>query len=394
MTLLTIAGKDVLLLLRDKKALVTLVGTPLILTLILGMAFSSMWSSDLPPSLILWINGDSGGYGDILFDEVLIMEGIREWTRTEEAAGREEAMDRVRRGEATVLIEIPAGFSQDLARGRAEITVVGDPGSSIRANIITQIVEHFAAELSSRAVIHSALHNIGVPLPPADIEAALASLQLRARVDDGFEPAQQESTPIPMDYYAAGMGVMYLLFTVTHGASTFLRERETYTLARMYQSPARPWHIGSGKFVGIFAIAMLQMLAVIVFSRLVFNVNWGNWLGVAALTAAAAFAASGIGLLIAAVSRSHSGASALGTLIVLPMSVLGGSMVPLFALPEIIRALSRLTVNGWAMDGYVRLMFEGAGPSGILTHLLALIAAGLALIAVAGTILSRKGVTP
>lgn len=391
MKLFTIAWKDILLLWRDKRALLTLVGTPLILTFILGIAFSSMWNSSTPPSRILYLNQDQGQYGTMLFEEVFALEGIREWVVLEPVTDKAEALERVRRGQATAFILVPLNFSSSLSRGSSEILVAGDPGSSIRANIITQIVQRFAAELSTRIIIQSALDQ---PLSPDQVEAALLALSLEVRVEDGFTPVEQQGIPVAMDYYAAGMGVMYLLFTVSQGASSFLRERETLTLARMYQSPAPPWQIGAGKFIGLFATAFTQMTAVILFSTFVFRVNWGNPTGVMLLTGAAAFAASGLGLMIAALSKTASAAGALGTMIVLPSSVLGGSMMPLFALPPVVRTLSKFTVNGWAMDGYIRLMFEGAGPVQILQPSLVLLAGGLGLIIIAGSVLARKGVTP
>jgi len=188
------------------------------------------------------------------------------------------------------------------------------------------------------------------------------------------------------------MGVMYLLFTVSHGAGTFLKEREMNTLARMYQTPVQGWEIGAGKFAGIFITASLQITAVIIFAGVVYGVAWGDPLGVAALSATAVFAASGIGLLIAAVSKSPAAADALGTAVVLPMAVMGGSMIPLFAMPPVMRSLSKVTVNGWALDGYVRLMFEGAGVADLLSHMLVLLGMGVLFILLSGFLLSRKGV--
>lgn len=391
MNLFSIAGKDLLLLFRDRKALLTLIGTPLILTFILGIAFSSMWNSSTPPSRILFINQDQGQFGAMLFDEVFLLEGIKEWVVLEEVSARTEALEQVRRGQATVFIEIPTDFSESLTDSTAQIRVFGDPGSSIRANVITQIVQRFGAEISTRVVIQAALNQA---ISPLQIEEALGAVALAVRVEDGFTPQESGGVPVAMDYYAAGMGVMYLLFTVSQGASAFLRERDTFTLARMYQSPARPWQIGGGKFLGLFLTALAQMSAVIIISTLLFRVNWGNLPGVFILTAAAAFAASGLGLMIAAVSKTPSAAGALGTMIVLPSSVLGGSMIPLFELPPVVRLLSKFTVNGWAMDGYIKLMFEGAGPREIALPGLTLFLGGLVLVAISGLILSRKGVTP
>ena len=65
---------------------------------------------------------------------------------------------------------------------------------------------------------------------------------------------------------------------------------------------------------------------------------------------------------------------------------------PRGALPPLVRTLSKLTINGWALDGYVRLMFEGATFTDILGHMAILAAFGVVLIAVAGRLLARKGV--
>ncbi len=390
MHLFTIAKKDVLLLIRDRKALLTLVGTPLILTFILGMAFQGMWSAETPPARVLWINEDEGEFGDILFSDVLTMEGVREWVRLEQAQDRQDAREQVQRGRATAYIEVPQGFSQSVREGEGRIIVVGDPASSIRANMIPRVVQRFATELSSRTIIYQALGEHQVTLPIEEIELELEQVEISARIEDGFDQRSSE-VPIPMDYYAAGMGVMYLLFTVSHGAGTFLREREAYTLHRMYQAPLLGWEIGAGKFTGIFLTACLQLTAVIVFSHLVYGVAWGDPLGVAALTVTAAFGASGIGLVIAALSKTQSAADALGTAVVLPLAVLGGSMMPLFAMPPVMRTLSKLTVNGWALEGYVRLMFEKGSINDLLPHLGVLVGMGIGFVVLASLLFSRRG---
>ncbi len=393
--LIAIAGKDVRLLLRDRRALLTLIGTPLILTFILGMAFSAMWDTGLPNSLVLWLNGDPGGYGDLLFSQILTPESVGDWIQMEQATDPEAALERVRAGEATAFVWVPEGFSRQVEAGAGTISVAGDPASSIRAATVTGIVSRFAAEVSARAVIHRSLASLGLQAEPDQVEAALLGASLDAIVSDGFDPEPEgQQVLVPLDYYAAGMAVLYLLFTVSRGGSAFVVERQANTLARMHQSPTPSWQIATGKLGGIFATAMIQLLAVILLSRLIFGVSWGDPLGVVVLAAAAAFAASGIGLLIAAVSRTHSAAGALGTAIVLPMAVLGGSTIPLFAMPPIIRSISRLTVNGWAMDGFVRLMFEGAGVSDLMTHVLTLALAGCGLLVAAGLLLARRGVQP
>ena len=67
-------------------------------------------------------------------------------------------------------------------------------------------------------------------------------------------------------------------------------------------------------------------------------------------------------------------------------------MMPLFAMPPAVRTLSRLTINGWALDGFSRIMFEGAKLGDVALNCLTLLAAGTALLLVGGITLGRKGV--
>ncbi len=393
MSIIHIAAKDLRLLLRDRKALLTLIGTPLILTFVLGTALANMWSADTPASIVLWINEDRGALGDILISDVFTLPGIQEWVQLEEVADRAEALKRVQQGKATILMTVPANFSEEVAAGNAALSVYRDPGSSIRADAITQIAQRFAMELSARRAVFSALGQQGVPPDPQLVEQALAAVALRVQPKNAAgEVGTAPRDYAPMDYYAASMGVMYLLFAVSHGATTFLREREGGTLARMYQSPVAPWSILGGKFIGIFLVALAQISGVVVFSRLVYGVNWGNPAASASLILASVTAASGLGVLIAAVSKTAAAADALGTMIVLPMSVLGGSMMPLFAMPAAVRALSRLTINGWALEGFTRIMFENATVGDVLFNCLVLVAAGLVMLVLGGFTLRRKGV--
>ncbi|UNC90730.1 ABC transporter permease [Candidatus Contubernalis alkaliaceticus] len=399
MTLFWIAFKDIILLLKDKKALLTLMATPLILTLILGMALGSLWSNETPPSRIYYSNQDEGALGSMLFDEIFALPELAARFNLEEINDQEKAREQVQRGEAVALINIPADFSSSLAEGKStQISVLGDPGSSIRVQIVQSVVERFAAEVSARQVIYETLAETASLGHPPDsllnpetglqetadlVEEVFSSVEIGVSFEDGFVRAPSTTGPQAIDYYAAGMGVMYLLFTVSHGATRFLQERHDKTLARMLQSPTPHWQIAGGKFLGIFLMGLLQFGVIIAVSTLIFGVYWGNPLGVAMLTVTAAFAATGVGLVIAASVKTSESASAVGTFVVLSMAALGGSMFPTFAMPPWMQALTKITINGWAMDGFVMLMFSEVGPESVLLHSAVLTGAGIILCAFA-----------
>ncbi len=399
MVLFWIALKDLVLLLKDKKALMTLLATPLILTLILGMSLGSLWTTEIPPSLVYYSNEDEGDLGTMLFEEIFTLPELTDRFDLQEVFSIDEAREQVQRGEAVAFIHIPADFSSTLAAGDStQISILGDPGSSIRVQIVESVVDRFAAEVSARQVIYESLGEAAAQaeLPPSEwawadqVEETLSGIEITAFFQDGFERVPSAAGPQAMDYYAAGTGVMYLLFTVNHGANRFLQERQNKTLARMLQSPANRWYITGGKFLGIYLMGLLQFMVIIVVSTLLFRVDWGNPLGVALVTLGATFAATGVGLVIAASAKTAESASAVGTFVVLFMAALGGSMFPTFLMPAWMQTLAKITINGWAVEGFFKLMFSGGGPEVVFVHFAVLTGAGILLCIYAGHRLARE----
>lgn len=388
---LQIALKDLLLLLKDRKSLATLLITPLALTLILGLALGSMWGAETPPSTVLYSNEDEGEWGAILFEEVFTVPELEEKFQLQQATDLEEAGKAVQRGEATALIHIPSEFSSEIAGGgETGVVLHGDPGSTIRVQIIEAVVNRYAAEVSSRRVIYEALGERGMmdPVTRERVEDVLAAMEVELLVEDGSD--RDTFDPVAIDYYAAGMGIMYLLFTATTGAQRFIEERRDKTLDRMLQMPVSLWQITLGKFTGIFLTGLFQISVIIVASTLLFGVYWGNPLGVAMLSAGAVCGATGIGLLIASFARTPETADSAGTFVVLAMSAIGGSMFPVSAMPPFMQYLSNITLNHWAMEGFTKLMFGGGGPEAVLPYAGILVAGGIVLSIIAGARLARE----
>jgi len=124
-----------------------------------------------------------------------------------------------------------------------------------------------------------------------------------ARSSITLENVTSEGSPVEFDilaYFAPGMALMFLMYTVTYGALSLLFENRNGTLARMLISPTRVSDVLGGKVTGIFLTAVLQLLILIGGTSLLFRLEWGNPLAVIALVLAASFAATGWGMILAA----------------------------------------------------------------------------------------------
>jgi ABC-2 type transport system permease protein len=83
----------------------------------------------------------------------------------------------------------------------------------------------------------------------------------------------------------------------------------------------------------------------------------------------------------ASISPTPASADIIGNLGILLMAVLGGSIYPLTSMPESIRRISVLTINRWAMEGFM-VLFSGSSVTDTGTHAMVLALMALILFAV------------
>ena len=144
-----------------------------------------------------------------------------------------------------------------------------------------------------------------------------------------------------------------------------------------------------GKVGGIFLGGFLQLGALILLTSLLFQLNWGNPLSVLLLIVAAALAATGWGLLIAAAAANAGQVSSLGMALTLLFGILGGSFVPLNDAWPALDLLSRITPNRWALDGFIALA-AGEPAAAVFVPIAALLVMAAVLFAVAALIFRRR----
>jgi len=119
------------------------------------------------------------------------------------------------------------------------------------------------------------------------------------------------------------------------------------------------------------------------------EVKWGDTLGMLALVLAAVVGATGWGMLITALARTPGQVASIGSAIMLIFGILGGSLISLEQMPAFVQAISKVTPNAWALDGFTTL-----GLGGRLTDLsapiLALLTMGMILFLVSVLVFGKK----
>jgi ABC-2 type transport system permease protein len=203
------------------------------------------------------------------------------------------------------------------------------------------------------------------------------------------------SAPFPEDMgrFDLGASSQLLLFTFVTSMTTAASLIETRRLGvsrRMFATPTRAATIVAGEALGRVAIAVVQGLIIMIGAAVLFGVSWGDPIAAALVMLLFAAVAGGTGMVLGAVATNAQQAIAVGLLLGLGVSALGGSMMPLeFYSPGMLTA-AHLTPHAWAADAFATLVRHDGTVLDILPELGVLAAFAVGLFAAGSWALRRR----
>lgn len=194
-----------------------------------------------------------------------------------------------------------------------------------------------------------------------------------------------------ISFYAAGIGVMFLLFSMVGAAGgALLDEVEAGTLERVLSTRAGMTGVLMGKWIFLTLMGSLQLLVMFLWGFAVFNLPLFDHLGgFTVMTLFTAAAAAALGLVLATLAGTRAQLSGFSTILILTMSALGGSMFPRFLMSETMQKLGLLTFNGWALDGYLKVFWYRAAILDLWPQVLVLATLAIVFLALARMLARR-----
>lgn len=406
--------KDVKLAFRDRAALIFMLLAPFLLTLGMGLVtgrFSGNNSSGISDIPVVIVNQDDGQLSQALVD-VFNSEDLAELVEPSLGASPEAARQMVDEDKAAAAVIIPAGFTDSIIPpsemgmliypGPKEIEMYANPSRPTSAGIIKSILDEYMSRieegsLSGQTSIQQMLMSGRISPEQAQAIGAEINTRLQSVAEDNtlainLKSSTADGEEIKFDtlaFLAPGMALMFLMFTVSYGGRSILAEKAQGTLPRLLVSPTHSAQILGGKVFGIFITGAAQMLILIGGTSLLFRLQWGDALGVIVLVLAAVFGATGWGMLITALARTPAQVGSVGSAMMLIFGILGGSFIRLNNMPDIVKTLSRITPNAWALDGFTTLALGGT-LSALSTPITALLTMGGVLFVVSVLLFGRK----
>ncbi len=376
---------------RDRVALSLTFVLPVIFFSIFAGVFGNQRGSATRRIPVAVVDQDGSEYSKALV-AALEAEGALRVRTTRESEGRGGPLDQagaealVRDGDFPVAVVLPKGLGEtrkfwgDPGTAAPRVQLLADVSDPIAPQVVQGLLQKVSFTAAPETMASEGLamfEKYSGPLTReqrASVDQWVSSMRRNGAAGrSGSNAAPAFGLPIDLvnvmqpgtgdtatiSFYAAGIGVMFLLFSCAGAGGTLLEEEESGTLGRLISSRAGMSGVLAGKWLFIAMMGMLQLAVMFTWGALVFGLpllpHIPGFLVMSAFTAAAAAA---FGLVLATLSRTRAQLSGLSTIVILTMSALGGSMFPRFLMSETMQTFGLVTFNAWALDGYLKVFWR------------------------------------
>jgi ABC-2 type transport system permease protein len=346
----------------------------------------------------------------------------------EVAIDRARAGELVRDGDVPVALILPAGLDTSFARfgqaGGVAVELLSDPSDPVAPQVVSGLLQKAAMTAAPDLMAGRGFETIerfGGGLTPEQrrmTESILPMLRAQAERDlvlDSLRAADGDSTPAGgggamtglvavkvtevvgekrdngmVAFYAAGIAVMFLMFSASAAGGSLLDEVESGTLDRVLGSRVGMTGLLAGKFAYLALLGIAQITVMFLWAMLAFGLNLAAHLaGFAVMTLATAACVAAFGLVLATACRTRAQLGGIATIVILCANAVGGSMFPRFLMSETMQKAGLVTPNAWALDGYVKVFWRDV-PLAELAPQVAVLLAFAAAFLVLARLLARR----
>jgi drug efflux transport system permease protein len=335
----SVAYKEFLHILRDRRVLLLVLTLPPLFTLLFGHAFET---SELTGVKSLLIDRDNTSRSQEFID-IIWKNKTFDWRRGSPDA--KNASDLLGDGVQASLV-IPAGWNESLENGDPKpLLLYLDNGDINTASAVEGSVRESLGDFQLKQrdqmieTLPEEVFELGKQLP-VQIRKRFVSMMEMWTVDHKllYNPKSRV-----IDFVVPGIiGLILQLLTVTLMACTIARERESGTLYQLMVTSLRRREIVIGKMLPYLVVSIFLVLVIMLVSRWYFGVAFYQLPALAVVCLLFLLCSLGLGLLISAFSRTQTQAIQFSVFFLLPVFMLSGAFAPLEQLPKAIQYISEL----------------------------------------------------
>jgi ABC-2 type transport system permease protein len=365
-SILSVATKEFLHIVRDWRVLVLILSLPPAFTLLLGHAFEVTEITDAPALLR---DADHTPQSQKLIEHLRTNKTFawRDWndTSTEQA-------DLLKAGVLAV-VEIPAGWGQSLGNGDPiPLRLVLDGTDTNTAPQLEGAVQQALGEFQLEA-----RQDMIDQLPDEVIEMGKKLPEnIRHQFTSSMTPWTVKSEILYnpklrfIDFVMPGIvGLILQLLTVTLMACTIARERESGTLSQLMVTPLRRSEIVAGKVLPYLIVSAFLIITTLATGHFHFHVEYRAPALISLLCLLFLLCSLGTGLLISAFCQTQAQAFQFAVFYLLPVFPLSGAFASLDQLPPEVRLLSQAFPLTHFCHAFRMVCLGGGGMSSIVSDL-------------------------
>ena len=404
--------KDLKILLKDFGGLATLFLMPTMFIFVMTLALGGLFNDGGDnPIEILVVDNDTGTIGAQIVEGLQAAEGFAvetEWDGATLTRARAETL--ITDQERSIAMIIPANFSDTIQRSvfdtptdetpqKAQIDLVVDPALSSQ---VVGPVKGTLAGLSQQAMMTSIAprgidlfldqvdQTAGASLP-AETRESLRQQALRSTAGGGItgsvvevvqmQPAGMEIEQLPnsVQQNVPGWTLFGVFFISQTLATSLLEEKKVGTFRRLLVAPMSRAALLLGKLTPLLIVNLAQIVLMFAVGVFIMPLVGAPKLelgrhpeALALISLATSLAATGLGLLIAALAKTAEQIGGIGSLLVVTMAALGGVMVPRYIMPDFMQRVGLITPHAWALTAYQDVLVRGYDVVRILPEVAAL----------------------
>lgn len=358
--------KEFIQVFRDKRTRAILIGPPIIQMLVFG--YAATFDIHHVPTVVLDLD-QSQQSRDLVsrFTSSPYFDVQRQLTNSR------QIRDLIDRGQATIGLEIDAGFSQKLLKGQtAPLQVIVDATNSntalIASSYITQIALGYARDYQRDRIGRIAPQLIG----------QMPSVQLDQR------PWYNPDLSSRWFFVPGVIGSLTLVLVITLTAFAVVREREIGTLEQIMVTPIRPVEFILGKTLPFFLIGLFDVSLIATVGTLWFQVPFRGHISVL-LTGSVLFLLCmlGAGLLISTVSSTQQQAMVTAFFFIIPAVTFSGFGFPIATMPQWLQDFTYLIPLRYFLVVLRGTYLKGVGMEILWPQMAAMAGLGFSLLTIA-----------
>jgi ABC-2 type transport system permease protein len=370
---LAIAGVALRRFVRDRGNLFFVFVLPIGIIIMIGAQFGGGFE----PKMGVHIPANGGATADALVS-VIEQSGEVKIVRFDD---RDAVVDAVALGDVVVGIDLPDDLSARLVAGENLVVEVIAPVGQIIGAYQALISQAVAEVTEGEVAIRFA---VGEGATRDEAVAAVAGLidlppQIVVETTEVGE-SLFEGIGGQFEIGATSQLILFMFLTGLTGSAALIQSKRLGVTRRMLSTPTSSLTVVAGEAVGRFAVVLVQGLYIVLVSMLMFQVDWGNLFGAAAIIAAFGACGAGGAMLFGTLFRNEQQAAGVGVIAGIGLAALGGCMVPIELFPPAMETVARFTPHAWALDAFAELQRRDGTIADILPQLGVILAFAAVLI--------------